>query len=351
MENLFDGTKSGNEILEWHRDDEVQFWHIEMQERGKNTDADLVRSSFSFNENEDGELVMPPTVQDELSASFAAERSDFMEKIDTLKSELENSIALYERYRERARVTLTQATDEQEDAQKKLHELSAELTIAHQKLKEKDRQIIELQAEKEALNMDSGDRILELEREIGHQKKLSADLKSVTERMEAELADRAKSAQSHDHNEATQRRIIELESAEKELSERIDIIIDDCERLKQREKALTADIKKRSEAARQLVMAKDEEIHKLRQKLNGSNSTPGEIPSATPPSGASLVVARSSVHSADSEQAPQKPSEMAVVRDSTNEGKSYIEAATPVKVVEAAPVRFYVYYAAFCCRF
>lgn len=58
---------------------------------------------------------------------------------------------------------------------------------------------------------------------------------------------------------------------------------DECEELKQREKSLMVDMKKRGDAARQLVMSKDEEIHKLRLKLSGSAAEPASDIKQLPP--------------------------------------------------------------------
>ena len=70
-----------------------------------------------------------------MTLSLRSERSKLLQEISSLKTELENSIALYDRYKERARVTLGKATADQEDAQRRLNECSTELHNALKKLK------------------------------------------------------------------------------------------------------------------------------------------------------------------------------------------------------------------------
>lgn len=57
---------------------------------------------------------------------------------------------------------------------------------------------------------------------------------------------------------------------------------EECEVLKQREKVLMADMKKRGDAARQVVMTKDAEIHKLKLKLSGPATTSATAADSTP---------------------------------------------------------------------
>ena len=65
------------------------------------------------------------------------------------------------------------------------------------------------------------------------------------------------------------------------MREEVQIYQEECERLKIREKNLTNDIKKRGDAARQLIMAKDDEIQKLK---NSSLERNGEKPANQTPS-------------------------------------------------------------------
>ena len=81
-----------------------------------------------------------------------------------------------------------------------------------------------------------------------------------------------------------------MEKIERDLSARIDDILEECDALKHREKNLISDIKKRGDAARQLIMAKDEEIHKLKSKLVGSQISPSNT--AAPDVGTSLSPTR-----------------------------------------------------------
>lgn len=79
-------------VMEWHRDDEIHFWYHEKQEKGIDGEEQAVeKSSFSIGlysfpllqkydcltmrfvieEDDDGELSLPPTVQEILAESFA----------------------------------------------------------------------------------------------------------------------------------------------------------------------------------------------------------------------------------------------------------------------------------------
>lgn len=71
--------------------------------------------------------------------------------------------------------------------------------------------------------------------------------------------------------------------AERDLQQQLTEAVTECDRLRTREKALEKDIKKRGDAARQLVITKDEEIARLRKKLarlTGSAYTGTELPVA-----------------------------------------------------------------------
>ena len=95
----------------------------------------------------------------------------------------------------------------------------------------------------------------------------------------------------------------ELETNEIKILDSLEKLTDECEHLKAREKSLMADIKKRGDAARQLVMAKDEEIHKLQSKLSNSpilapnnTSTKTSVDSKEP--------SENNIASSDSSEAP-----------------------------------------------
>jgi hypothetical protein len=64
---------------------------------------------------------------------------------------------------------------------------------------------------------------------------------------------------------------------EESLIEELETVKDECEKLKAREKNLVADMKKRGDAARTLIISKDEEIHKLKSKLSEVSSSHFEI--------------------------------------------------------------------------
>lgn len=63
------------------------------------------------------------------------EKSELDNQINTLKLELENSTALYERYRERARQSLSKSSSELEETQNKLSDLQIQLTQAQSDLR------------------------------------------------------------------------------------------------------------------------------------------------------------------------------------------------------------------------
>lgn len=81
--------------------------------------ADLDGADFEF----------PTLVQDELQYTFNVERRDLESKIAELQTEKENSQQAFDKYRERARVSLMKSATEAQQAENDLSTARAELKV------------------------------------------------------------------------------------------------------------------------------------------------------------------------------------------------------------------------------
>jgi hypothetical protein len=139
----------------------------------------------------------------------------------------------------------------------------------------------------------------------------------------------------------------ELEVTERELSERMEALHDECEELKQREKSLVADIKRRGDAARQLVMSKDAEIQKLKLKLGTGASKDASTPTSacpaakeTSPKGGATATSTSTAadtaapHIPDAAHTPATPT-----RDSREGARVPAAEGAPDSLAAPSPVR------------
>jgi sugar-specific transcriptional regulator TrmB len=75
-------------------------------------------------------LVLPPTIQEALSASFDRERQVLLADIERLRDEVQNSTAAYDKYRERARLSLMKTSNEQAGLEKKIKDLNAQIKVS-----------------------------------------------------------------------------------------------------------------------------------------------------------------------------------------------------------------------------
>ena len=80
-----------------------------------------------------GDFEFPSIVQDELQHSFNIEKRELEAKIAELQTEKDNSQAAFDKYRERARVSLMKSATEAQQAENDLSAARAELKVSCRK--------------------------------------------------------------------------------------------------------------------------------------------------------------------------------------------------------------------------
>jgi hypothetical protein len=76
------------------------------------------------------ELELPPTIQEEQCAVFEVERRELLRHIAALKEEKDNSQQAFDKYRERARVSLLKTAAEQQAAENKIGVIQEQLHVS-----------------------------------------------------------------------------------------------------------------------------------------------------------------------------------------------------------------------------
>jgi hypothetical protein len=76
-----------------------------------------------------GEVELPPVVQEELQETFDRERHALLSKLDDLNTERENSQQAFDKYRERARVSLMKTATELQAAQGETQDMLGRLKV------------------------------------------------------------------------------------------------------------------------------------------------------------------------------------------------------------------------------
>ena len=79
---------------------------------------------------DEDEIEMPLTLQDSIEKEFNMERHRYQAEIDALKQEIENSQQAFDKYRDRARVSLLKVANEQQETERKLNEALALLKVS-----------------------------------------------------------------------------------------------------------------------------------------------------------------------------------------------------------------------------
>eukprot|EP01034_Spumella_vulgaris_P025367 gene25367-31818_t len=249
--------------LSWNTESEVLGWIASRDSsREANTAAgSSADSSFSIDVAGGEDVELPPTVQDELREVFARERQELLARLEDINTEKENSQQAFDKYRERAKVSLMKTATDLQAEQVKVGQMEEavkeekyrtqqaeaavrQLEFAHQQALERVRQSIRV--EKEGIDR--------LRTEIAS---LRADVAVAADEERLRVEAEVRSAQ-----ESSER----LSEDSGEWQAKIDLLVEQITTLQGKEKMLTSEMRKKGDLARQIILGKDEEIAQWRTK-------------------------------------------------------------------------------------
>jgi len=232
--------------------------------KAHDTGAGVSSDAFSIDGEDQEELDLPPVLQDQLRGDFAIEREELSARVTALSEDALQSQQAFDTYRERAKQSLLKAAAEQrvsEGAAAVLREQAQELssTIASQtkeltKLKEQHQQDAELWAGREA---ETEIEMKKLKEELAQAREDLA-VAAIAEEQRLEKGAELESAYLESTAQANEWEL-KIEKLESDLNDKIE-----------REKQLLAELKRKGDAARQLLVSKDSEIEALREKLKSA---------------------------------------------------------------------------------
>jgi DNA repair exonuclease SbcCD ATPase subunit len=272
--------------MEWRPESEVLQW-MEDEKRKAGLDNGVSGADAGFSIADEDDYALPPTLQDALRDAFDVEKATLHSQIEALAAEKEQSQLAFDRYRERARVSLLKTAQEQKDFEETIESLRDEAKLEALKASKVESTLRgERFAHETQLQALQGD--LRAEREqVEALTDQIAVIQETVRRMEEEEQSRLSKMQ-----EESSRLASDGERHSKELEAELDTARRDCEALRVREKQLIADMKKRGDTARHMLLQKDKEIMTLLEKeksLKAAASTPTTTPTSAPaPAGAGV---------------------------------------------------------------
>ena len=202
---------------------------------------------------------LPWTVQDQLNAKFEEERQYLRGTINALEAELESSKQAFDRYRERARTSLTKAGAEQQRTSLQLAQVEEQLN--RQIVLTKEAQL-EVKSASQRCNTDTAALRASLENERNATALINKQINSIKD--ELLLLSEQEKCRIAEHEIYERRTANEVKTAKDELL----AVQSEYQSVLAREKRLVADQRKKSETARQMCLSKDKEMAKLLETIS-----------------------------------------------------------------------------------
>jgi DNA repair exonuclease SbcCD ATPase subunit len=210
----------------------------------------------------EGNLVLPDTLQDVSNCRLEIMKRDLQNQIEVLRGEVETNRIAFDRYRDRAKDTLRASIADQKELENKLAVYKEEVKqdLQGKEKLEKRSRMLEMQLEEQQRDYENK---LQME----HQKWV--DIAENLGRLEDEnmklqhllTSLQNQQSQSSSHSE-------ELEALKATHNEEMTAVADELHIIREKESQLEKEMKKRGDAARQMLTEKDKDIEQLRKSLS-----------------------------------------------------------------------------------
>jgi hypothetical protein len=187
-----------------------------------------------------------------MNIKFADEKAILLHEMEILRQERSESQLAFDRYRERAKLSLKKTAAEQQTLEQQVADAQEAVKLEKLKCGKLESELRALHGEQEAFRQSV---LLSVDNEKQEIARIREDVILLRSNLVAAV-------------DSENSRIAALEAAALQakgnVEEEKQVLEAECERLKQREKQLLAEMKKKGDLARQMLVAKDEELNALR---------------------------------------------------------------------------------------
>jgi len=283
-------TLETGEVLEWYPQTLVESWVAarrseRLASRAAAKTAPLstaiTGASFSIDADDDGddgdagddEDTLPPTVQQSLCARHDKEQAVLTSELGVLKDELASAQSAFEKYRERARENVKRATADQRSVEVALAKNKEDAAIQEQRLREalekagKDARHVQNEMEELKSRFEAVESALDKARvELRDERTRAVELSERV--LEMEKANRSREASQ----EAAAASAAVSDSDLAAAGRRVQSLEEEVQELKKQDFELRAQLKKRSETAREMLQEKDAELARLSTQVKAAQA-------------------------------------------------------------------------------